>query len=190
MLPAVIGFGWARNAATARIDRIDRIDRWSSAEREVLASMTPGPLPPPPSDPSNAFADRPEAAALGRQLFVDTRLSRDGKVSCASCHDPQRQFQDDRPVGQGAGTGVRRTMPVPATAHGTWLFWDGRKDSLWSQALGPLEDGSNRTRLVQQLQAHHRAAYEAGFGPFPMIAKLPADTGPSARPRSARPGRA
>ncbi|MBT9499723.1 MAG: cytochrome-c peroxidase [Burkholderiaceae bacterium] len=180
MLPALLGFGWSQDGVTFRIDR------WSSAEREVLASMSLDRLPPPPPDPSNAVADRPDAAALGRQLFVDTRLSRDGKVSCASCHDPQRQFQDDRPVGRGVGTGLRRTMPVPATAHGPWLFWDGRKDSLWSQALGPLEDGlehgSNRTRLVQQLQAHHRADYEMVFGPFPMLAKLPADAGPLGTP--------
>ena len=43
-------------------------------------------------------------------------------------------------------------MPIAGAAHSPWLFWDGRKDSLWSQALGPLEDaaehGSNRTRLA------------------------------------------
>jgi cytochrome c peroxidase len=161
-------------------------ERWSRAEREQLASMSLDRLPAPPPDPSNAVAERPEAAALGRQLFADARLSRDGKVSCASCHEPQRQFQDDRALGRGVGTGQRRTMPLPAAAHSPWLFWDGRKDSLWSQALGPLEDGlehgSNRTRLVQQLQAHHRPAYEAVFGPFPPLGGLPADAAPAGTP--------
>jgi len=161
-------------------------ERWSQAERAQLASMSLARLPAPPPDPSNAVADQPAAAALGRQLFADARLSRDGKVSCASCHDPQRQFQDDRALGRGVGTGQRRTMSVPAAAHSPWLFWDGRKDSLWSQALGPLEDGlehgSNRTRLVQQLRSHHRPGYEAVFGPFPPLSGLPADAAPAGTP--------
>ncbi|WP_133700391.1 cytochrome c peroxidase [Roseateles toxinivorans] len=82
-------------------------------------------------------------------------------------------------------------MPAPATAHGPWFFWDGRKDSLWSPALGPLEDGlehgSNRARLVQQLQAHHRADYEMVFGPIPMLAKLAADAGARRPPRPGGP---
>ena len=64
---------------------------------------------------------------------------------------PEQQFQDGLAVGEGVGTGSRRAMPIVGAAHSPWLFWDGRKDSLWSQALGPLEDavehGSNRTRI-------------------------------------------
>jgi cytochrome c peroxidase len=73
-------------------------------------------------------------------------------------------------------------MPIAGAAHSAWLFWDGRKDSLWSQALGPLEDavehGSNRTRIAKVLHAHHRAEYEAVFGPMPDLADLPDDAGP------------
>lgn len=159
-----------------------RGDRWSDADKATLGSMRLSRLPAPPADPSNAVEGRPEAVALGERLFADARLSKNGRVSCASCHDPARGFQDGLPVGQGVGTGARRTMPITAAAHGSWFFWDGRKDSLWSQVLGPLEDaaehGSNRVRLVRLLQANHRSEYERLFGPLPSLQGMPADAGP------------
>ncbi|WP_374367513.1 cytochrome-c peroxidase [Piscinibacter sp.] len=159
-----------------------REERWSDAEKGVLASMLIERLPPAPADESNAFAARADAAALGKRLFADVRLSRDGRVACASCHAADRQFQDDRPLGQGQGTGRRRTMPIAAAAHSTWLFWDGRKDSLWAQALGPLEDGlehgANRVQLVRLLATHYRRDYEAVFGRLPDLQGLPEQAGP------------
>ena len=157
-------------------------DRWSEADKAMLGSMMLARLPAIPADPSNAVEGHPEAVALGERLFADTRLSKNGRVACASCHDPARGFQDGRPVGQGVGLGVRRTMPIAAAAYSPWLFWDGRKDSLWSQALGPLEDaaehGANRTRLVRLLEAVYRTEYERLFGPFPSLQGVPADAGP------------
>jgi hypothetical protein len=62
------------------------------------------------------------------------------------------------------------------------FFWDGRKDSLWSQALGPLEDvvehGSNRTRIAKLLLSHYRPEYEALFGPAPDLSGFADDAGP------------
>ncbi|HEY1131299.1 MAG TPA: cytochrome c peroxidase [Roseateles sp.] len=151
-------------------------ESWTPAERAALSALHISRLGAAPPDPSNAVADRPEAAALGRRLFFDARLSANGRVSCASCHAPERGFQDGRPVGQGLATGSRRTMPVPAAAHADWFFWDGRKDSLWSQALGPLEDaaehGANRVQLVRLLAEAYRPEYEALFGPLPPQAAL------------------
>ncbi len=159
-----------------------RGDHWSAADKATLASMTLSRLPPAPADPSNAVERRPEAVALGERLFADPRLSKNGSVACASCHAPARGFQDGLPVGQGVGTGNRRTMPIAAAAHSPWLFWDGRKDSLWSQALGPLEDaaehGTNRTRLVRLLQANYRAEYEQLFGALPSLQGVPDDASP------------
>ena len=56
-------------------------------------------------------ATMPRAAALGRELFFDTRLSGNGKVSCATCHVPTQDFQDGKPLADGVGTTARRTMP-------------------------------------------------------------------------------
>lgn len=155
---------------------------WSGEERAILATLRLSQLPPAPADPSNRVEAMPQAIALGKQLFFDPRLSSNGKVSCASCHDPKQQFQDGRPVGQGVGTGMRRTMPVPGAGHNPFLFWDGRKDSLWAQAVGPLEDaaehGGNRLAYARMMGQHYRGEYEALFGALPDMAHLPADASP------------
>lgn len=168
--------------ARAAADSPRPADAWSADDMAVLASMHLDRLPPPPRDPSNAVEASRAAAALGKRLFADTRLSSNGAVACATCHAPVRQFQDGLAVAKGVGTGSRRTMPIAGAAHSPWLFWDGRKDSLWSQALGPLEDaaehGSNRTRIAKLLRAHYRAEYEALFGPLPDLSGLPDDAGP------------
>lgn len=136
-----------------------------------------------PADPSNAVERLPEAARLGQSLFLDTGLSVNGKVSCATCHQSDRQFQDGRPRGQGVVAGRRRTMPVMGASHAPFFFWDGRKDSLWSQALGPLEDslehGSTRVAIVQWIRAHYRRPYEHVFGPLPELGSLPAAASPN-----------
>ena len=138
-----------------------------------VAELSLDALGPLPADPSNRFADDREAAALGERFFFDTRLSSNGKVSCASCHDPKRQFQDGRALAKGVGTTSRRTMPLAGTAYSPFLFWDGRKDSLWAQALGPLESavehGGTRAQYAQVIAAHYRRDYERVFGPMPEL---------------------
>jgi len=124
-----------------------------------------------PRDPSNRWADDPAAADLGHRLFFDARLSSNGQVSCASCHDPRREFQDSIALAKGVGTTARRTMPITSTAYSPFLFWDGRKDSQWAQALGPLESpvehGGNRLQYAQIVARHYRDDYERVFGPLP-----------------------
>jgi cytochrome c peroxidase len=158
-------------------------DRWSAEDRAVLASLSLQRLPPVPVDPSNAVERLPAAVDLGQRLFNDARFSRNGAVSCASCHDPQKQFQDGLPVSHGVGTGSRRAMPIVGAGYGSWLFWDGRKDSLWSQALGPLEDavehGGNRTRYAHLVAENYRKEYEALFNAMPKLDGLPSDAGPN-----------
>ena len=157
---------------------------WTADQRALLKSLSlssRGPLAP---DPSNRYADDPRAAALGRALFFDERLSGNGKVSCASCHVPTQQFQDGRPLSLGMGTTGRRAMPIAGTARSPWLFWDGRTDSQWAQALGPLESavehGGSRTQYAHVIASHHRAAYEEVFGALPSLSGLPAKAGPVA----------
>jgi cytochrome c peroxidase len=160
---------------------------WSAEEIGVLRGLSLDSLPALPPDPSNRVADDPRAIALGRQLFFDTRLSANGKVACATCHLPQRNFQDGKPLGEGVGTTTRRTMPIAGTAYSPWLFWDGRKDSLWAQALGPLESpvehGGTRTQYARVVAQFYRAEYEALFGPLPDLSdqqRFPASAGPVA----------
>jgi cytochrome c peroxidase len=158
---------------------------WTPEEITTLRGMWLGSLPSLPPDPSNKVADDPRAVLLGQRLFFDTRLSVDSTVACATCHVPERQFQDGTPLGEGVGTTNRRTMPLAGVAYSPWLFWDGRKDSLWAQALGPLESavehGGSRAQYAHLIARHYRVEYEALFGPLPDLsdpARFPERAGP------------
>jgi cytochrome c peroxidase len=79
---------------------------------------------------------------LGRRLFHDRRLSRDGSIACASCHDPDRAFSDERPVAVGVfGRVGRRNAPaIINRGYGRAFFWDARVSTLEEQVLKPIED--------------------------------------------------
>ena len=76
----------------------------------------------------------------------------------------------------------RRTQPLAGVAWQRWFFWDGRKDSLWSQALAPLEKpqehGLNRTWYAHFMAENFRERYGRIFGPMPDLASVPRDAGP------------
>ena len=155
---------------------------WSAEERSRIESLSIAALTRLPPDPSNRFADNPRAVRLGHRLFFDARLSSSRKVSCATCHLPDKAFTDGLPLAKGVGTTDRKTMTVIGTAHSQFLFWDGRKDSLWAQALGPLESpvehGGDRTMYAHLIARHYRAEYEALFGPLPDLSGPPERAGP------------
>lgn len=149
------------------------IHSWEQNDISVIRSLWIGSLPPPPRDPSNARADDPAAIALGKKFFFDPRFSGNLKVSCATCHRPDMSFTDDLPLSHGLGSTTRRSMPLLGVAYNTWFFWDGRKDSLWSQALGPLESnvehGFTRTSCAYLINRYYRSEYEEIFGRMPDI---------------------
>jgi len=155
---------------------------WNEEQQAMLRSLWIGGLSPLAPDPSNRYGDDQAAAILGEKLFFDTRFSGNGEVSCATCHLPELGFQDGTPLAQGIGTTNRRTMPIAGTAYSPWLFWDGRKDSQWAQALGPLENpvehGGNRTYYAHLIARYYRDEYEAIFGPLPDLSHLPVQAGP------------
>ncbi len=148
-------------------------DGWSPKQLEELRSLSLSEREPLAKDPTNRVADDPRAAALGERLFNDTRLSANGKVACGTCHQADRTFQDGLALGQGVGTTAKRTMPIADTARAPFLFWDGRKDSQWAQALGPLESavehGGTREQYAQVIAKEYRADYEAIFGALPSV---------------------
>lgn len=139
----------------------------------VLSRLSLDSLPALPPDPTNAVADDPRAANFGHQLFFDTRLSANGAVSCATCHQPERRFSDGLNKGRGIGLSGRNTRSIAGTAYSPWLYWDGRRDSQWAQALSPLEDpaehGGNRMQYVRFIanDPGYRMQYEKLFGPLP-----------------------
>ncbi|MEM7081749.1 MAG: cytochrome c peroxidase [Pseudomonadota bacterium] len=91
------------------------------------------------ADPSNRFSLNSAAAALGEKWFFDPGFSQSGTVSCATCHDPELGFGDGKALSVGTAITPRHAPTLPAIAHATWFYWDGRRDSLWAQALSPLE---------------------------------------------------
>jgi cytochrome c peroxidase len=158
--------------------------KWSAQEVESIRSLWIGELEPLAPDPSNRVGDDSAAVRLGHAVFFDARFSGNGQVSCATCHQPQHGFQDGLPVASGVGRGTRRTMPIAGTAHGPWFFWDGRADSQWAQALGPLENpvehGGTRAQYAHLVSEHYREEYERIFGALPDLAGVPRVAGPVA----------
>ncbi|MBE1711995.1 MULTISPECIES: cytochrome-c peroxidase [Mesorhizobium] len=155
---------------------------FSDAEKKTIASLALNTLPSLKPDTTNRFADVPAAAALGSTLFFDLGMSRDGTVSCSTCHKIDRQFQDDLPQAVGVGRTNRRTMPLAGVARDPWFFWDGRRDSLWAQALtpleNPLEQAGNRTAYAHYIKTRFGERYERIFGPLPDFAGIPLNASP------------
>ncbi len=138
-----------------------------------------GPLPPVPASPTNAVADDPRAAALGHRLFFDARMSADGEVSCAGCHEGEFGLSDEDRLSRGAfgQLGGRRASTLVNAAYNRFQFWDGRADSLWAQPIqaieNPVEGDFTRAEVVHFLGEHYRPEYEELFGPLPPLDQVP-----------------
>jgi cytochrome c peroxidase len=165
-------------------------------ERALLEAMSPATLPAPPPDATNAWADDPAAAQLGKRLFFDPTFSgkliegdndgsantlgkkgEAGKVSCAGCHLPDSDFLDTRTLGKevslAAGWGKRRAPSLLDVGQAKLVMWDGRRDALYNQIFGalesPVEMNGSRLFMAERVFAAHRAPYEALFGPMPKL---------------------
>jgi len=110
----------------------------------ALRPLPPMPLGVPYTFASVPFRVTPEKVRLGRWLFFDTRLSRDGTVSCGSCHEPENAFSETEPTSTGIGgqVGTRKAPPILNAAWPVYpvFFWDGRASSLVEQAKGPMQN--------------------------------------------------
>jgi cytochrome c peroxidase len=108
----------------------------------VAAPLGLPPVPVPSDNPQTA-----EKIRLGERLFHDARFSADGKVSCATCHDPAKAFTDRLPVSKGFRNlkGTRNAPTVLNSAYMKTLFWDGREPDLEGQSkqpfINPVEGG-------------------------------------------------
>lgn len=169
---------------------------FTTEERRALATLHYDPSAPP-EDVSNAVADDPAARLFGQRLFFETafsgallesdnigaaahlgKMGDTGKVSCVSCHMPTSSFVDTRsPAGQislASGWTRRRSPSLLEVAFRPLYNWDGRRDTLWNQAIGVFESAAefNTSRLfiARQVATLHRAEYEAIFGAMPDMA--------------------
>lgn len=114
-------------------------------------------MPTPPDNPLTA-----ESIALGRQLFNDTRLSRDGTLSCASCHRPDQAFADGRvvPIGIDRRQGRRNSPAIINRAYGRSFFWDGRASTLESLVLRPISDAAELGSSLDEAAARTQVPLE------------------------------
>jgi cytochrome c peroxidase len=189
------------------------LDDFTEAEQALLDEMTP--LGAPPADPTNAFADNADAAALGQMLFFDKSFSGalvvgddgtngglgqagdTGKVSCHSCHAVGSDALDDRrsqPGNVSLGTNFmgRNSLGMVNSSFYKWTNWGGRFDSQWSLPLAVAEGGatmrSTRLEVAHLLFRKYRTEYDAIF-PVPLDARLdPASPNAAELPPAGKPG--
>ena len=130
-----------------------------------------------PSTGSTADKKSTALMTLGKRFFFDKKLSANGQVSCATCHQPEKSFTDGRVTAVGIATTGMNTPTLVNSYFGQWFFWDGRSDSLEAQALGPvenaLEHGFSRVQVATLIASEYKKEYEELFGRLP--AALPTD---------------
>jgi cytochrome c peroxidase len=190
-ISATAGAGFRRLTGIAPVALLALLQACAAPPARVPATSE-GPLPF--SLPAGVDLHLPAAAdvhlsaatvALGRRLFFDSRLSRDGTLSCASCHRPEFAFTDGRPVSVGisGAAGKRNTPTLVNRGYGALQFWDGRAASLSTQVLEPIADplelGLDVEAAIERLSrdpAYRRAFRQAVGGP-PTPASLAAVLG-------------
>ena len=139
---------------------------WTEREIRILRTLSISALPSPPPSLSNAVADSSLAREFGEQLFFDIRLGAPREKSCAMCHQPHNYFTDGADKA-GFRTTLRATPTIVGSAYNTWFYADGRRDSLWSQALLPIEAhnemGSTRVAALNLIRERYLKQYEQLF---------------------------
>jgi cytochrome c peroxidase len=161
----LLSSAWAgSNVATANL-----LD-FTPTERDQIAAHGPWP-PRPRADVSNRMVGQDRAIAWGASLFFDARLSGNQSLSCASCHQPNRAFQDGLAIAMGRTAGQRNTPSLLDAAQWRWFGWGGSHDSLWAASLAPLlSEGemhqsvpalAQRVRTTPELAAGYGEAYQA-----------------------------
>jgi len=109
----------------------------------------------------------PERIDLGKKLFFDPRLSKDGDMSCASCHNPALGWSDALPTARGFhGKKLDRATPsIYNAAFNSIQMWDGRKTSLEDQATGPMDSPNEMASDYEAIFAflNANASYRKAF---------------------------
>ncbi len=185
----------------------------TAEEWSKIASL--GGLGLPPRDPSNRYADDARAARLGKKLYFDKGLSGVGthvdvlqrptvhgrapkgrpvELSCATCHDPRTAGVSAAALsaeGLAVGAGLY-DVTIQSTVNAAFfpqLYWNGRSDSLWSQAVAVIESpvsmAGNRLEIAWRIATRYRGEYEAIFTEDPLPRS---GHEPWSLPRAGRPG--
>lgn len=163
---------------------------FTTAEWEQIATLSP--LPDPPADPTNVYADDAAAAVLGQKLFFDKSLSgpvifeataaegalgqpgEEHRYPCAACHDSEGGFIDTRSKPSNSSLGpngwlARNTVTVVNSVYYKWSGWNGFIDTYWGHSIMGLEatgaNNGDRLRTAHVLWDKYRDEYNAIFDP-------------------------
>lgn len=145
---------------------------FSAEEIARIASHGPWPMPSK-RDSGNRVSGNSAAIRLGYRLFFEPRLAANQKISCSTCHQPERGLQDGLATAHGLQVGVRNTPGLWNVGQQRWFGWDGGHDNLWSASLRPILDptemGGDATRTARLLrgQAELDCLYRQAFGKAP-----------------------
>lgn len=130
-----------------------------------------GHLPPPDWPADNSLTV--EGVKLGKMLFYDPLLSKDGSQACASCHRQPDGFSDSLQfsIGVEGLPGKRQAMPIFNMAwHKNEFFWDGRAERLRDQAILPIQDPLEMNETLDNVLAklskekEYRSQFIRAFG--------------------------
>jgi len=186
--------------AAQAVDQATTLDRPPAlAPGQAPPLPTPGPLAEPRSSAQVGFpaaltasvtppgTQTPAIVALGEKLFFERRLSGDGAVACATCHDPARAFTDGRPTSIGIhGRAGQRNAPTILNAlYNKTQFWDGRVDTLERQAALPItnpdemgsvsiEDAVSRIAVDQDYRSQFTQAFGRAVNQQDMLSAIAA----------------
>ena len=159
------------------------IPEFSKSEKEIIQSLSSSSYSNK-SDPTNRFVNQPKAIKFGKKLFFDPRLSGNHKISCATCHNPNKGWSNHLAITNlhPKHLAKRHTPSLWGVRYNRWYFWDGRADTLWSQALAPIENraemAGSRIQVARLMikDKKLRKTYQKIFGKLPKIlvhSKLP-----------------
>ena len=140
------------------------------AEAAAFEIKVPLGLPEVPIPADNPMTA--EKVELGKMLYFDKRVSKDGTISCATCHDPKMAWAEHTPTSTGIHkqVGGRNSPSVINSAYAPAQFWDGRADSLEAQAVGPvansIEMGSSMVEVVENFNKipEYKERFQKVFG--------------------------
>ena len=181
----LIGFGCGSHSpdesapgAPSEAHFLDRAQAFTPLPPAPPDATMHGTGPSAPLEPNIRRFESDAAAEMGHRLFFDKRLSGDGQLSCATCHDPEHGFADPRPLADGMGKAKRHAPTLLNVAHHRWFGWGGKSDTLWSQATGPLESsqemGGTRGGLARLVysdpalqEAFRKVTHRTPFPPTP-----------------------
>lgn len=158
-------------------DEGDASSTFSKRDIKLLKTLTIASLPPSKDD-TNPVLHNVLAATAGLQLFFDENLSKNHKVSCGTCHKPELSFTDGKELGEGIKPLSANVPTIIGAAHQRWFYSDGRRDSLWSQSITPIEAPEEmdlpRSDVLRYFfsVSEYRDTYRKLFGNLPNLTHL------------------